>query len=286
MPSRPAVVIVPIHDAAEALDACLGSLLRTLPCDARVLLADDASRDPAVATVIARFAERAPFAVDIVRRQRNLGFVGNVNLAFAETHPFDVVLLNSDTCTSSGWLQQMLACADADPSIATATPWSNNAEICSFPDFCRAGALPDDIDALAAAAAELQPPLYPDLPTGVGFCMFVRRATLEAIGDFDQATFGRGYGEENDFCLRAAAHGWRNVLCDTAYVGHQGGASFAGQGHHPGGENLRRLNARYPGYNSMIARFILGDPLSVARERFAARVLARSQLAAPASSVP
>jgi GT2 family glycosyltransferase len=262
-------VIVPIHNAVAAVDACLGSLLRTLPADADVLLADDASTDPALPAVLQAFASRAPFATRIVRRAANLGFIGNVNRAFAESAPSDVVLLNSDTIASAGWLERLRECAASDPRIATATPWSNNAEICSFPDFCQPAPLPTDVDLLAAAAAEAGEPEFPELPTGVGFCMFVRRAALDVLGDFDQATFGRGYGEENDFCLRAAAHGWRNVLCDSAYVGHQGGASFAAQGHHPGGENLLRLNARYPEYNERVAQFILRDPLRPLRDRLA-----------------
>lgn len=268
-------VIVPIHNAVDALDACLGSLLRTLPAQASVLLADDASSDPAVAAVIDGFVRHARFAVRVARRPSNLGFIGNVNLAFAETAPDDVVLLNSDTVTTPGWLARLQACAASDPSIATATPWSNNAEICSFPDFCVAAPLPEQPESIAEAAAAEDAPRYPELPTGVGFCMYVRRAALDRCGDFDRATFGRGYGEENDFCLRVAAHGWRNVLCDTAYVGHQGGASFAVQGHHPGGENLARLNARYPGYNARVAEFILRDPLRPLRERLAQRLATR-----------
>jgi GT2 family glycosyltransferase len=267
-------IVIPIHNAVDALDACLGSLLRTLPAEARVHLADDASTDPAIPAVIDGFRRRAKFSVSAVRRVRNLGFIGNVNLAFAEHASADVVLLNSDTLASRGWLARLIACVRSDPRIATATPWSNNAEICSFPDFCQPGPLPEDIDALAEAAAELAP-AYPELPTGVGFCMYVRRAALDRIGNFDAATFGRGYGEENDFCLRASAHGWRNVLCNTAYVGHQGGASFSLQGHHPGGENLARLNARYPEYNARVAEFILRDPLEPLRDRFAQQLATR-----------
>jgi GT2 family glycosyltransferase len=99
--------------------------------------------------------------------------------------------------------------------------------------------------------------------------MFLRRAALRAIGGFDAETFGKGYGEENDWCLRAEAHGWRHVLCDDAYVVHRGHASFAATGLAPGGENLRRLNARWPGYNERIARFILDDPLRAHRGRLA-----------------
>ena len=100
----------------------------------------------------------------------------------------------------------------------------------------------------------------------------VARAALASLGDFDAATVGRCDGEENDFCRRAAAHGWRNVLCDDAYVAHRGGASFGPVGLAPGGENLARLNARYPGYNARIAEFIMQDPLKPHRERLVQRL--------------
>lgn len=266
------VVVVPVYGAPDALQACLASLRATLPPAAEVLLCDDASPDAIIPRICDEFAAGAPFRVRVERRVRNLGFVGNVEAAFAETAPRDLVLLNSDTVASRGWFESLVACARSDARIGTATPWSNNAEICSFPRFCEAGPLPEAPDLMGEAAAALGAGDWVDLPTGVGFCMFVRRAMLCAIGGFDQATFGRGYGEENDLCFRAAAHGWRNVLCHTAYVGHRGGASFAAEGHRPGGENLRRLNARYPAYNGTIADFIMRDPLRPLRDRLAARI--------------
>lgn len=269
------VIVLPIFGAVEQLDACLASLKRTLPSGARVLLCDDASPQPEIARLSNAFASQTAFDVHIARRENNLGFIGNVNLAFEQTAGEDVILLNSDTVTTPGWLEALVTCAASDKRIATATPWSNNAEICSFPELCRAGPIPDDADAIANAAAAEPEPAYPELPTGVGFCMFVRRAALDRIGSFDAATFGRGYGEENDFCLRAEGHGWRNVLCDTAYVVHRGGASFGSEGHHPGGQNLARLVARYPEYNRRVAKFIMCDPLRPLRDRLADRLQAR-----------
>lgn len=263
-------ILLPVYNAADDLDACLASLVRTLPRGVPVHLADDASPDPRVQDVITR--HYGSLSLRHVRRKQNLGFVGNVNRGLKETGPDDVILLNSDTVTTPGWLERLLACAATDPRIATITPWSNNAEICSFPVFCEAGPAPENLDEIATAAQTAGEPEYPDLPTAVGFCMFLRRAAVDAIGDFDHATFGRGYGEENDFCLRAAAHGWRNVLCDDAFVAHRGGASFAPEGLAPGGENLSRLNARYPGYNARIAEFILRDPLKPLRERLQRRL--------------
>lgn len=262
-------VIVPVFNALDALDTCLASLSRTLPANAVVLIADDASTDPNVEPLARHWCERSLFTARYIRRPINLGFPGNCNAAFAEAGEADVVLLNSDAITTTGWLQQLARCAASDPRIATITPWSNNAEICSFPDFVEINPLPADPDRIALAAAS-QPVLdYPDLPTAVGFCLFLRRAALQRLGDFDAGTFGRGYGEENDFSLRAEAMGWRNVLCDGAYVAHAGHASFGPLGQAPGGENLRRLLVRWPDYNERIARFILADPLRPLRDRLA-----------------
>lgn len=268
--ARP-VVVVPVYNAADELRECLDALGCTVSERDQVLIADDASTDVRVTDVCAAFAERCKARVTVVRRSSNLGFVGNVNAAFLETGQSDVILLNSDTQVAEGWLERLIAAAESDPTIATLTPWSNNAEICSFPDFCRASPLPDAAlrDRIARAAATLGDLPLPDLPTGVGFAMFLRRAALRELGGFDQATFGRGYGEENDFCRRAAAHGWRNVLCPTAYVAHRGGASFAQIGVRPGGENLLRLLARYPHYNALVAEFIMRDPLKPYRDRLA-----------------
>lgn len=258
-------VVVPIHNAAELVADCLDALVRTLPPEAPVQLVDDASSDPGIDEVLARHPLLRRPGVALHRQAANLGFVATVNAAVARA-PGDVVLLNSDTRVTPGWLQRLLACAGSDPAIASATPWSNNAEICSLPQWCRDNPPPADADALAAAIAAAGAPAYPSLPTAVGFCMFLRRAAWDQVGGFDAATFGRGYGEENDWCLRASAFGWRHVLCDDAYVVHVGGASFAGTGHRPGGGQLARLCARYPHYNALIADFIRSDPLAARRQ--------------------
>lgn len=259
----PMTLIIPVYNAAAALARCLHSLAAHGRAVAELLLIDDASPDPEIAALLEHLPA-LPMSVRILRNSRNLGFVGTVNRGMAECDG-DVLLLNSDTLVTEGWFDRILACAASDARIGSITPWSNNAEICSLPSFCRANPEPADPDAVARALRHAGPPCYPELPTGVGFCLWLRRAALDQIGNFDQATFGRGYGEENDWCRRAAGFGWRNVLCDDAYVVHQGGQSFAAEGHAPGGENLARLLARYPNYNRLVADFIAADPLAPRR---------------------
>lgn len=264
-------VIVPVHGGWDVLQPCLASLWRTVRTPHSVELVDDASPDPRIRPLLAGIAARDPGRFALHAQDLNRGFVATVNAALARTRQ-DVVLLNSDTIVTDGWLERLIACRDSDPRIATATPFSNNAEICAFPDFCAPNPLPPDPDAIARACREAGPPGYPELPTGVGFCLYLRRAALDALGDFDATTFGRGYGEENDFCRRAAGHGWRNVLCDDAYVAHVGNVSFGALGLGPGGENAARLSARYPDYNRRVAEFIAADPIRARREAILARL--------------
>lgn len=263
-------VIVPVFNAPAATRACLASLQRTVDETVPVLLIDDASTDAAIAPMLAEFAARRAHT-RVSTNAINLGFVGTVNRGLRDCAPDDVLLLNSDTLTTPGFLDAIVACAAGDARIASVTPFSNNAEICSFPDFCVANPVPDDLDAVARAfAQESDAPVA--LPTAIGFCMWMRRAAIDAIGDFDAATFGRGYGEENDWCQRAVAHGWTHVVCPRAYVAHVGHASFAETGARPGGENLRRLVARYPRYNAQVATFIANDPLAAIRARVSKRL--------------
>ncbi len=271
-PSPRPDVIVPIYNAAAMVVDMLASLKRTLSAEDHVVLIDDASTEAGVAIALRAFESSAPFRVTLVANEQNLGFVRTVNRGMALTRR-DVVLLNSDTVTTTGWLERLQESADSDARIATATPFSNNAEICSFPEFCTANPEPEDAEAIARALSA-GTPAYPYLPTAVGFCMYIRRRALDELGDFDAATFGRGYGEENDFCMRAAGLGWRNVLCDNAYVVHRGGASFSLTGERPGGMALARLNARYPGYNAQVEEFIRADPLAPIRAAALGRMTA------------
>src|SRR5690606_20374568 len=144
---------------------------------------DDASPDPRVAEVLRAIAAEGHAQVEILANERNLGFTGTANRGFGLSRR-DVVLLNSDTIVTDGWLDALLRCAASDPTIGTITPWSNNAEILSYPRFCVNNAWPEGADPrpVADAFARAAVPSYPELPTGVGFCFFVRRALLDEIG--------------------------------------------------------------------------------------------------------
>ena len=268
-------VVIPVYNAPDDVRCCVASVLACTTGDYRLIVIDDASPDPGVRDVMREIEQRGDRRIELLHNDRNLGFTATANRGMCLSRA-DVVLLNSDTIVTQGWLDALTRCAASDETIATVTPFSNNAEICSFPRFCEETPWPaqSDPEPIRAALADAAVPTYPDLPTGVGFCMFIRRAAIDAVGMFDLA-FGAGYGEENDFCLRAAGAGWRNVLADDAFVVHAGGRSFAGRKAELGGRNLERLLARHPHYADMVQRYIAADPLRALREAARSRLLAR-----------
>ena len=230
-----------------------------------MLLIDDASPDPEVHQVLRTWQGRVGPRWRFLRNRDNLGFVATANRGM-ERCDGDVVLLNSDTEVTSGWLEGLARCLASEPSIGTATPWTNNGEIASLPRFCAVNPVPADPEAVAAVIADCGPPQYPEIPTAVGFCMAIPRRAIERVGPFDEQRFGKGYGEENDFSMRLREAGMRNVLCDDVYVVHLGGRSFGPLGLRPGEDSMQRLLALHPGYLDLVRKFIDADPLQARRQ--------------------
>jgi len=241
----------------------------TVGVGTEVVIIDDASTDAETAAVLRNWRARGRADWRFLANRRNLGFVATANRGMRETAG-DVVLLNADTEVTRGWLEGLARCLGSDAAIATATPWTNNGEIASMPRFCVANAPPEDRALLerawSKAMAQSGPPLYPDIPTAVGFCMAISRRAIDRVGLFDERLFGRGYGEENDFCMRVQAAGMRNVLCDDVYVVHLGGRSFGPLGLMPGEDSMQRLLSRHPGYLEQVQDFIAADPLAPRRQ--------------------
>lgn len=259
-------IVIPVFNAFAEVRACLETV-RANSAAAEVLVINDASSDPRIDVLLEQWeGESAQHRV--ITHAQNQGFVRAVNRGIEEFGG-DVVLLNSDTRVTPGWLEALRDCLQSDTDIATATPWTNNGEIASFPDLCVAAPLPDNLEQLAAAIAAAGQPVYPEIPTAVGFCMAISRQALDVVGPFDADLFGRGYGEENDFSLRAKSAGFRNVLCDNAYVAHIGGRSFEAVNLAPGPESMKRLLSRHPQYLELISAFIEADPLAQRREQLA-----------------
>ncbi|MDE2238482.1 MAG: glycosyltransferase, partial [Rhodospirillales bacterium] len=220
-PALRMAIIVPVYRGVEVTKACIESVLahRNTAAD-QLILVNDRSPDAEMSGMLAAYRDMPN--VILLENADNLGFVGTVNRGMAVSQGIDTVLLNSDTVLHAGGLDELARVAYARPEIGTVTAMSSNATIFSYPNAeLREDALADiSWPALAALALTENAGTCEDVPTGHGFCMFIKREVIKRIGVLDEA-FGRGYGEENDFCARAAALGYRNVAAGGVIVEHK-----------------------------------------------------------------
>jgi GT2 family glycosyltransferase/glycosyltransferase involved in cell wall biosynthesis len=259
MRNIPIEIIIPVYNAPERLQECVESIFKcTDEIDYIIRIINDCSPDPGVEKYL-KTIENHP-NVSIIRNEKNLGFVGSVNkgMSIAEG---DVVLLNSDTIVTKNWLKKMKAAAYSHGSIATVTPFTNNGTVCSIPEFDADNELPEGftIESFARYVEKVSERLYPEIPTGVGFCMYIKWEVLKDVGLFDEEAFGKGYGEENDFCFRASEKGYIHVVADDTYIFHKGSMSFKGEKFKLIETNLKKLNTRYPYYDKKVHAYVFGN---------------------------
>lgn len=259
-------IIVPIYNAFEDVDRCLSSVIPSLRSGINLILIDDASSDERIGVLLDSVAG-LPF-VKVFRNSENIGFTRTVNRGILEARDSDVILLNSDTVVPDGWVEGLMVAAYSDDRIATATPMSNNAGVFSVPEPNVENALPWGLSVNECSRLFRQGSMatYPRIPTGNGFCMYIRREALDAVGLLDEVAFPIGYGEENDLCMRALRAGFEHVLDDRTYVYHRRSASFGAlkDGHYAAGREA--LRSRYPEYKQLITAFD-GDALNAVRWR-------------------
>ncbi len=265
---RPAAdIVIPVHNGTARTLACLDSVLATLPRPARLIVVDDASTDPELIGALDALAKRR--RIRLIRNKRNLGFARSANAGMLVAVGRDVVLLNSDTLVAAGWLDDLRHVAYGAPDIGTATPLSNDATILSYPERTGGNQVPDlaATRQLAALARQTNGGAAVEIPVGIGFCMYIRRACLDAVGILRADLFAQGYGEENDFCLRARHLGWRHVAAPGVFVAHVGGHSFGSAATHLQARNEALLERLHTGYGKLIASHATADPLAPARRR-------------------
>jgi len=270
-------IIIPVYKGEAETRRCLESVLGARHATAaEVVVIDDASPEPSLSRWIAQLAQSG--RLTLIVHEANRGFVASVNEGMALHPDRDVVLLNSDTEVADGWIDRLVAHAARDPRIGTATPFSNNATICSYPRPLDPNAIPrvESTASLDAVFAEANAGMNVDLPTGVGFCLFIARRCLAGIGAFDVERYGHGYGEEVDFCMRAARAGFRNVAAADVFVRHVGEVSFGDSGLGRRAEAQALVDRLHPEFQPALRRFLDADPLLPARRRADLARLARS----------
>lgn len=261
-------IIVPIYNAYDYTEECIKSILKNTNLDENTLvLINDKSPDERILPMLLKYQEEnKDKKIAVIDNEENLGFVKTVNKGMTYSKN-DVILLNSDTEVTKNWVEKIQKCAYSNEYIATVTPLTNNGTIASVPNFGIDNELPKNLklEEYAEMIEKISENQYPELTTGNGFCLFIKRTVIEEIGLFDDETFGKGYGEENDFCYRALDHGYTHVLCDNTFIYHKGTQSFKKENMTASRmmlieKHMELLRKKYPIYVQKTDNFLANNP--------------------------
>jgi GT2 family glycosyltransferase len=226
-------VIICVHNALDDVMRCVQSLVRATVTPIKLILVDDGSDAPT--TDYLRFVASITGAT-FIRNEKAMGYTRAANIGLRASESDYCVLLNSDTEVTFGWLDTMLRYMQLDASCGMVGPLSNTASWQSVPrvfegEEWAANELPEGWTVQDMADNVALNSNRQGIPLGFlnGFCLLLRKSMLKQIGYFDEATFGAGYGEENDLCIRARKEGWRLVVADDAYIYHYQSRSYGNE---------------------------------------------------------
>lgn len=225
-------VVVCVHNALDDVQRCLASLTaETDPARHRIIVVNDGSSE-ATGAWLRGFANDA--GATLIENPEPLRYTRAANQGLRESTADYAVLLNSDTIVTPGWLDKLVRCAESDPAVGIAGPLSNAASYQSVPavfddtgDWALnplpGGMTPGDMAALVERVSRCE---YPRVPFVNGFCFAIKRGVIDTIGYLDEESFPNGYGEENDYCIRARQAGFALAIADDAFVYHAKSKSY------------------------------------------------------------
>ncbi|MEY2856913.1 MAG: hypothetical protein RLZZ74_1225, partial [Cyanobacteriota bacterium] len=275
-------IIIPVYNAYEAVRQCLRAVFKHTSRNAKLIILNDASPDERIQPMLAAMVAGRP-NVRLMVNEENLGYTRTINKAINFAPQDDIILLNSDTAVGPRWLENMRIAAYQDRDIGTVTAISDNSGAFSVPAMGQANDFPEWLqpEEIARMIHQQSSLIYPETPTGSGFCLYIRHELMRDIGLFDEEAFPRGYGEENDFCMRGLRAGWRHIVDDRTLVYHVRSASFQGEKtalYKPGREVVDR---RYPEYKALVTNFVHSPPMDLMRYQIRKLLENSSQLPAP-----
>lgn len=212
-------IVLPVYNGLSYVKDCVESILcYTIMNSYHLYLVNDFS-DKTTTGFLQQLSQVHPH-ITLHNNSENIGYVQSCNMGITLGRAPYVILINSDVIVTPNWLARLLECALSDTKIASVNPLSNNASQIDLPMVPGA-----NFFAMDEYLQKCAPRHFPDIVTGVGFCILFSRKVLDDVGLFD-SIYGRGYCEESDLCMRLTTKGYRTVLADHVYVYHKGNGTF------------------------------------------------------------
>jgi len=213
-PARDCDIILLSYENPDLLKECVRSVLASTRVKSRLIVVDNASRDPEVRRYLEEVRGNGNVEIEKVFSESNAGFAGGMNKGIRLSDAPFVCLLNNDCVVTGGWLEEMITVARMRDDIGLVNPQSS-----TFGSRPGKGSSPDEhASGLADKGA------FVELGHAIGFACLVKREVIDRVGLLDEAYEGVCY-EDTDLSLRAQKAGYIAVMAEGAYVFHHEQAS-------------------------------------------------------------
>lgn len=209
-------IIIPTYNGLHLLAPCVESIRNHTSVPYEIIVVDNGSTDGT-----AEYCEREQLI--FISLPYNAGFPAACNKGLSISIGDQLLLLNNDCLVGDGWLSNLLAGLYSSEQVGIVGPVTNYASGKQQVEFAYSS--PEQFYAFAADYNRPDPSKWQETRRIVGLCMLFKRSVLRTLGYLDER-FSPGHFEDDDYCYRARAHGYRLLICGDAFIHHEGSASF------------------------------------------------------------
>ncbi len=222
-PNLTSIVILTFNQLKYTKE-CVESIKKYTPEPHEIIFVDNGSTDGTIKWLRQLIKQNSNYK--LIENNKNLGFAKGCNQGITESAGEFILLLNNDVVVTEGWLSGLLECLKSSSDTGIVGPMTNN--ISGIQRIQNVGYISiADMNKYAMSFREKNRHRRIPLRRIVGFCMLFRRSLVEKTGLMDES-FGTGNFEDDDFCLRAAIAGYRNIVAGDVFIHHYGSISFSG----------------------------------------------------------
>ena len=231
-------LVICIHNAKDEVIKCLKSIIKH---DSRIIkkiiLVDDDSDRETKETILS-FLEFSKIV--LITNKSQLGYTKSANIGLKKSMELNnsqaTFLLNSDTMVTYNWINKLMHGLFSNKYFGIVGPLSNAAGLQSVPSTkgskgqTAINIIPNGVDIeqinsfCESNIENLQKYQIANLVHG--FCFGIKNELINRVGYFNETDFPFGYGEENDYCIRAFKSGYFGVICLDTYIFHKKSQSF------------------------------------------------------------
>ncbi|MBC8080427.1 MAG: glycosyltransferase family 2 protein [Gorillibacterium sp.] len=209
-------IIIPTYNGLELLRDCIAAIRTYTTVNYELIVIDNGSEDETLA-----FCRQEK--INFVSLPSNVGFPKACNRGLRIAVGDTLLLLNNDVIVSHNWLNNMLACLNADEATGAVAPYSNRVSGIQLLD--SGYETVEEFHCIAATRNTPDPNQWKQVERLVGMCFLFKRTVMNQIGLLDER-FTPGLYEDDDYCYRLRQSGYKLMLAGDVIVHHKGSMSF------------------------------------------------------------